>query len=111
MIECDKEAGRVRVALKVNPEPSFVKIMEKYDSLSIHYISDRAVAQRLGISTHLLSWITGDVYINENDDSASRESKVNIGLKMKYSGQNKEVRKLFSTFRIFTSTYVRGQRQ
>jgi len=88
VIECQPEAGRVRVALKVIPEPNFELVMQQYDSLAVHYISDRAVAQRLGISPQLLGRITGDVLVYMSPDN---KSSVNIGLKLKYSGQNKEV--------------------
>lgn len=89
VIECDKEAGRVRVALKVDPEPDFTSVISKYDSLSIHYISDHAVSRRLGIATQLLGRITGDVYIYEREEYGSGNLG-NIGLRLKYSGQNKE---------------------
>ena len=74
--------------------------MEKYDSLSVQYIPDRAVAQRLGIATHLLSWITGDVYISESSNADNRD-KTNIGLKLKYSGQNKEVLYTYKHIYVF----------
>ena len=90
VIECQSEAGRIRVALKVQPEPSFDDIIRQYDRLAVHYVSDKAVAQRVGISTGLLARITGNIDISMNRN-AERGESCNIGLGLKYSGQNREV--------------------
>ena len=87
----DNQAGRVRVGLKVTREPDFSEIMEMYDSLTTIYFTDRNVAQKLGISTNLLSRITGDIMVKERDDITTYQRGINIGLQLKYSGQNKEV--------------------
>ena len=78
--------------LKVIPEPDFTQIIRNYGSLSVHYIPDRTIAQRLGITTNLLGRMTGNVYVIPGDNERSQ----NIGLKLKYSGQNKEVCTTFS---------------
>lgn len=49
-------------------------------------------AQRLGISSHLLSRITGTIYVIQ----ASKEelSKYNLGLNLKFNKRNEEVRNI-----------------
>ena len=90
VIECQSDAGRIRVALKVQPEPSFDGIIRQYDKLAVHYVSNKAVAQRVGISTGLLARITGNVEVSMNRN-AERGESCNIGLGLKYSGKNREV--------------------
>lgn len=50
-------------------------------------------AQRLGISSHLLSRITGTIYVIQ----ASKEelTKHNLGLNLKFNKRNEEVRNKF----------------
>ncbi|XP_047139268.1 5'-3' exoribonuclease 1 isoform X1 [Hydra vulgaris] len=90
VVEIEKETGRVRVALNVLEEPDFSCIIDIYDSLTTQYVSDRTVSQRLGLPTHLLSRITGNVFINMSNNTDS-SSLINVGLKLKYTGQNKEL--------------------
>lgn len=51
-------------------------------------------AQRLGVSSHLVSRITGTIYIVQGDKNVSIEScnKVNVGLNLKFNKRNEEVR-------------------
>ena len=78
------------MALKVQPETSFDDIIHQYDRLAVQYISDKAVAQRFRITTSLLARITGNVDVRMYCNTGRRKS-CNIGLGLKYSGQNTEV--------------------
>ena len=48
-------------------------------------------AQELGISGHLISRITGSIYVSRHNDERNTDSKVNIGLNLKFSKRNKEI--------------------
>jgi len=84
------ELKKVRLALKVTTEPDFSEVIQNYDNLSVCYLSEHAVVHKLGISTYILNRITGDLMVNENNEQ-SKSKAVNIGLRIKYSGRNKEV--------------------
>lgn len=84
---------KIRLALKVFQEPTFDNIIEKYDSMCVHYLSEEVVAKRLGISVYVLGRITGDLIVGEN--AHERNGRVNIGLKLKYMKQKQEVCSFF----------------
>jgi 5'-3' exoribonuclease 1 len=56
-------------------------------------IAGNMAAQRLGVSSHLVSRITGSIYIVSGDKNAAVEScsKVNVGLNLKFNKRNEEV--------------------
>ena len=60
-------------------------------------------AQELGVSSHLVSRITGSIYVSRHNDERNTDSKINIGLNLKFSKRNKEIpgftRKSFSNGR------------
>lgn len=62
--------------------------------LQCGFAAGSMAAQRLGVSSHLVSRVTGTIYIVEGDKNASMEScnKVNVGLNLKFSKRNEEVR-------------------
>ena len=80
----------MRLALRVSAEPDFKDVIANYDQLSVCYLTEHIVVQKLGISSYLLNRITGDLFVNENEQQ-SRNKGTNIGLKIKYSSRNKEV--------------------
>lgn len=58
------------------------------------FATGSVAAQRLGVSSHLVSRITGTIYIVQGGKNASMEScnKVNVGLNLKFNKRNEEVR-------------------
>jgi len=60
-------------------------------------------AQRLGVSSHLVSRITGTIYIVQGDKNATVEScnKVNVGLNLKFNKRNEEVRICSRVYQLF----------
>lgn len=94
VIEFDKKTSKVRLALRVGSEPDFKDVIANYDQLSVCYLTEHIVVQKLGISSYLLNRITGDLFVNESEEQ-SRSKGTNIGLKIKYSSRNKEVWPVF----------------
>lgn len=69
------------------------------ESILLHrgFAAGPVAAQRLGVSSHLVSRITGTIYIVQGDKNTTMEScnKVNVGLNLKFNKRNEEVRNLF----------------
>jgi hypothetical protein len=67
------------------------------------FVAGNVAAQHLGVSSHLVSRITGTIYIVQGDKNASMEScsKVNVGLNLKFNKRNEEVRSLNSLSNVF----------
>ncbi|XP_063888211.1 5'-3' exoribonuclease 1-like [Scylla paramamosain] len=97
VIEIDpSHKGRIRVAMTVMHEPSFDVVRGKQNQLEERYMTAYHAAQRLGISSHLLSRLTGTVFLAPpmGDgllDEAEMRNKLNIGLNLKNNKKNEEV--------------------
>lgn len=92
VIEIDVKQSRVRVQLHVPPQPDLHSVIDKYKALSVNYLPAHVAAKKLGITTNLLLRISGSFLI-ENESrksSSSGTTKVDIGLNMKFSKQNRE---------------------
>jgi len=58
----------------------------------VRYFPAYSLAQRLGITPHLLSRITGTVYLTQNGlEEGKTSNRINIGLNLKYNKTSKEV--------------------
>jgi 5'-3' exoribonuclease 1 len=57
------------------------------------FVAGNVAAHRLGVSSHLVSRVTGTIYIVSGDKNAIMEScnKVNVGLNLKFNKRNEEV--------------------
>uniref|UniRef100_A0A0A9XX62 5'-3' exoribonuclease 1 n=1 Tax=Lygus hesperus TaxID=30085 RepID=A0A0A9XX62_LYGHE len=87
-VKNNKAEGRVVVEVPGSyNEPDFSEI-EFQDNHSIIYYVGHQAAQRLGISPHFLSRITGTIYIQS---SHTDSDKTNIGLNLKFNKSNQEV--------------------
>ena len=64
------------------------------------YYPGYSLAQRLGISSHILSRITGTVYILQG--TTQNAPKLNAGLNLKFNKTNKEVRSHCRCVGIYT---------
>lgn len=83
---------RIKISIKITKEPTFEVIKQAYAQQRTRYMHGSIAAQRLGISSHLLSRITGTIYVIQ----ASKEeiAKYNVGLNLKFNKRNEEVRKI-----------------
>ncbi|XP_067006470.2 5'-3' exoribonuclease 1 [Anabrus simplex] len=86
-------SGRVKVNMTVTMEPPVEEIQEKYKEMQVKYMPGSVAAQRLGISPHLLSRVTGTIYIihGRKEDATENSSKTNVGLNLKFNKKNEEI--------------------
>ncbi|XP_043500398.1 5'-3' exoribonuclease 1 [Polistes fuscatus] len=80
-------SGRIKISVKVVNEPNFTAVKQAHTESKTQYIYGSTAAQRLGISSHLLSRITGTIYIAQNNP----REVINIGLNLKFNKRNEEV--------------------
>jgi len=82
--------------MKIIKEPTYETIRKAYMQQKTRYMYGSIAAQRLGISSHLLSRITGTIYVIQ----ASQEEiiKYNIGLNLKFNKKNEEVKDIAQIF-------------
>ncbi|XP_029664328.1 5'-3' exoribonuclease 1 isoform X1 [Formica exsecta] len=80
---------RIKISIKITKEPTFEVIKQAYAQQRTRYMHGSIAAQRLGISSHLLSRITGTIYVIQ----ASKEeiAKYNVGLNLKFNKRNEEM--------------------
>ncbi|KAL6430823.1 hypothetical protein ACFW04_006974 [Cataglyphis niger] len=80
---------RIKISIKITKEPTFEVIKQAYTQQRTRYMHGSIAAQRLGISSHLLSRITGTIYVIQ----ASKEeiAKHNVGLNLKFNKKNEEM--------------------
>lgn len=94
VLKIDKEhRGRVQLSVVEPTEPSLGTIRKLERKMKEHYFPGFKAAQRLGISSHLLSRITGAMFVIRGPREAEIEfaSKINIGLNLKNNKRNEEV--------------------
>ncbi|KYM94136.1 PREDICTED: 5'-3' exoribonuclease 1 [Cyphomyrmex costatus] len=85
----DCKSRRIKISIKAIKEPTFDTIRQAYGQQKARYMLGGVAAQRLGISSHLLSRITGTIYVIES--STIDVTKHNLGLNLKFSKRNEEV--------------------
>lgn len=73
--------------MKVITEPDLTVVKQAYTVSKLQYVYGSTAAQRLGISSHLLSRITGTIYIMQNNTNEI----INVGLNLKFNKKNEEV--------------------
>lgn len=97
VLSADKNLkGKIRIEFDNIHEPEMEDVKKK--SSQAHYMPGYAGAKRLGISTHLISRITGTIYLllspteeEKNSDRPRRPKKVNVGLSLKFNKSKEEV--------------------
>ncbi|BFZ23484.1 hypothetical protein BsWGS_26524 [Bradybaena similaris] len=77
---------RVRITLHVTQEPDFRNI--EHQSQRGRYLNSYQAAQQIGIDSHIMSRITGSVFVEK---SGSNGGRVNIGLNLKFTKKGEEV--------------------
>ncbi|XP_011642826.1 5'-3' exoribonuclease 1 [Pogonomyrmex barbatus] len=83
------KSRRIKISIKAIREPAFEFIKQAYAQQKTRYMHGSIAAQRLGISSHLLSRITGTIYVIQ--PSKDELSKYNLGLNLKFNKRNEEV--------------------
>ncbi|CAG0878937.1 unnamed protein product [Darwinula stevensoni] len=87
------KSGKVRVLVTDVPEPDLSAIKKKKSALELPYVPGYQAAQKLGISSHLLSRLTGSIYIipGSKDNHNPNGNRINFGLNLKFNRKNEEV--------------------
>ncbi|XP_011256685.1 5'-3' exoribonuclease 1 isoform X2 [Camponotus floridanus] len=80
---------RIKISIKTTKEPTFEVIKQAYAQQKTRYMHGSIAAQRLGISSHLLSRITGTIYVIQT--SKEEVAKYNVGLNLKFNKKNEEI--------------------
>ncbi|KAG0722266.1 5'-3' exoribonuclease 1 [Chionoecetes opilio] len=85
--------GRIRLAMTVLQEPDLQVVSRRQNQLEDRYMTGYNAAQRLGISSHLLSRLTGTIFLAPPGSLEEMEmrNKLNIGLNLKNNKKNEEV--------------------
>ncbi len=100
VLSADKSSkGKVRVEFDNVHEVDSNEMRQCWHNSSTVYLASHAAAQRLGIGPHLLSRITGTIFLSLTpadeaaDDAARppRPRKLNVGLNLKFNKRNEEV--------------------
>ncbi|XP_015607830.1 5'-3' exoribonuclease 1 isoform X2 [Cephus cinctus] len=86
----DLKTGRVKVAMAIEQEPDLNDCRKSWAESKLRYMVGSVAAQRLGISSHLLSRITGTIYVMQ-EAMGDQTPKFNIGLNLKFSKRNEEI--------------------
>ncbi|KAK7476098.1 hypothetical protein BaRGS_00032652 [Batillaria attramentaria] len=90
VLEVDAKEGRVRVSFSVPEEPNMQQAKQADHIVALQYMPGYIAAQRLGVSTHFVSRITGTILILRGD-GGNPESRANIGLNLKFTKRGEEV--------------------
>lgn len=80
--------------MNVTPEPSLEIIKQIQGDLRTQYMQGGIAAQRLGITSHLLSRITGTIYVKQSSDELEEGTMLNVGLNLKFNKKNEEVSRI-----------------
>lgn len=99
VLSADKKwKGKVRIEFENIHENDSEELKKRWLSTTTYYVPGFTVAQRLGISPHLVSRITGTIFLYQtpseddtNSNKARRPRKINVGLNLKFNKQNEEV--------------------
>ncbi|KAK7867257.1 hypothetical protein R5R35_000245 [Gryllus longicercus] len=86
-----QRSGRVKITVTVTMEPNLSAAHDKHLNFRVNYMPGSSAAQRLSISPHLLSRITGTIYIVHGEWADGTENKTNIGLNLKFNKKNEEI--------------------
>ncbi|XP_072761689.1 5'-3' exoribonuclease 1 isoform X2 [Anoplolepis gracilipes] len=85
----DPKARRIKISIKTIKEPTFEAVKQAYTQQRTRYMHGSIAAQRLGISSHLLSRITGTIYVIQT--LKEEVAKYNVGLNLKFNKKNEEM--------------------
>jgi 5'-3' exoribonuclease 1 len=85
--------GRIQLLFMEPKEMDLSDVMNRTRELSLTFMTGYHSAQQVGISSHLLSRITGSIFIAKGPKEADsdRANRINIGLNLKFNKKNEEV--------------------
>jgi 5'-3' exoribonuclease 1 len=97
VLSADKNLkGKIRVEFDNIHEPEMEEVKKR--SSQLNFMPGFVGAKRIGISTHLISRITGTIYLllspteeEKNSDKPRRPKKVNVGLSLKFTKSKEEI--------------------
>ena len=82
--------------MRISSEPNLDSIKQKQIETRLLYMHGSKAAQYVGISSHLLSKITGTIFVISGSAAQNVGGvKHNIGLNLKFNKRNEEVRFFF----------------
>ncbi|XP_012251889.2 5'-3' exoribonuclease 1 isoform X2 [Athalia rosae] len=85
------KTGRVKLAMWITSEPNLDAVRQGQSGSKSRYMHGSIAAQKLGISSHLLSRITGSIYVLQGPREQMEHTKRNLGLNLKFNKKNEEV--------------------
>ncbi|XP_063223399.1 5'-3' exoribonuclease 1 isoform X2 [Bacillus rossius redtenbacheri] len=87
------QQGRIKVKMSVTQEPDLSALEKLHLKNFQSFMNSNTAAQKLGISAHLLSRVTGSIFVARGVEGSNPESqkKFNIGLNLKFNKKNEEV--------------------
>ncbi|XP_046595171.1 5'-3' exoribonuclease 1 isoform X1 [Neodiprion lecontei] len=85
------KTGRVKLAMWITEEPNLDLLKQSQSDAKSRYMHGSIAAQRLGINSHLLSRITGSIYVMQGPREQLENPKRNLGLNLKFNKKNQEV--------------------
>lgn len=85
------KTGRVKVAMRIVTEPNLDSVKKQFTDSEAQWMSKSIAAQRLGLSSHFLSRITGSIYVTQGSAEAPENGKQNVGLNLKFTKRNEEL--------------------
>nr|XP_032816417.1 5'-3' exoribonuclease 1 isoform X2 [Petromyzon marinus] len=84
--------GRIRVMFTVPYEPNLQPVIQNQHSFAVRYSPGYVLANRLAISGHVLSRITGTLLVAKGSRKCPKgDQKCNLGLNLKFNRKNEEV--------------------
>ncbi|GFR69701.1 5'-3' exoribonuclease 1, partial [Elysia marginata] len=89
VLEVLPDVGRVRIVLDVSEEPDFTQMSQTRSRED--YVSNIHAAQHIGLDGHLMSRITGSIFVERTGAEDNKKGKVNIGLNLKFTKKMEEV--------------------
>ena len=85
--------GRIQLLFMEPKQIDLSDVMNRTKELSLLYLTGYQASQQVGISSHLLSRITGSIFIQKGPKEADSEraNRINVGLNLKFNKKNEEV--------------------
>lgn len=93
-VDNPKNARRIKISMNIAKEPTLEAIKQAHVQQKTRYMHGSIAAQRLGISSHLLSRITGTIYVVQTSNESLEVAKHNVGLNLKFNKKNEEVKNI-----------------
>lgn len=86
-----KKAGYIEVCFETWPELNMDSVLHQHMNGTSGYMPGYTAAQKLGISSHLMSCITTTLYVTLGSKERPVNQRFNLGLNLKFNKKNEEV--------------------